>query len=85
MLHIKLRRIKLIIKTLFFHQLQVCPLFHHIALIHNKDLVGILDGGEAVRNHKTGLARHQAAHCLLDTDFRASVHMVLGKQQSSTY
>ena len=47
------------------------PAFDEAALLQHQDAAGILYGGEAVRNHKGGPARHRTVHALLRQSLRA--------------
>ena len=51
--------IKFIIEPLFLHQLGMGSAFLDGTVVYHNNLVGILYGGKAVCNHKTGLPFHQ--------------------------
>jgi hypothetical protein len=54
-------------------QLLVISLLNDRAVLDHENGVGILNGGEAVRNDKAGLIAHELGHCGLDADLGARV------------
>ena len=46
---------------------------HDLPLDQNDDAVGVLDGGQAVRNHQCGSAHGQAVECFLHESLRLVV------------
>ena len=51
----------------------VISLLNDLSVLHDKDLVGFTNGGEAVRHDKAGAARHHMGKSRLDLQLRAGV------------
>src|SRR3569832_1926376 len=54
-------------------QFAVTSLLHHATVIHHHDEIGVLDGREAVRDHKRGAVAHHLGERGLDVTFRLAV------------
>ena len=62
------------IEAACLHELVVGALLHDVAVPHDKDQVGVLDGGQAVCDDKAGAALHQTVHGGLDALLGAGIH-----------
>ena len=58
-------RIKLIIFSMFLHQLVMVAALNNASLLQNHNAVAVADGGESVGNDKSGAAVHQLIHTVL--------------------
>ena len=67
--------VELAVEALTGHELPVGAAFHHVAIPHHQDAVGVLDGGEAVGHHEAGFILHQAAHGGADLLLGTGVHV----------
>jgi len=70
---IELAAVYLRIESVASEKLIVPPLLRDVAVLHNKDEVGVPDRGEAVCDHKARPAAHEGVHRILDHHFGASV------------
>lgn len=57
------------IETAESEELGMGSAFDNLAMVEDKDAVGMLDGGQTMGNHDRGAALHQASECLLDLEF----------------
>ncbi len=74
----ELAQVQVVIETAFLQQLLVAALLHDFAVVDHHHVVGIADGAQAVGNHKTGSALHQAQQRFLDARLGARVHAAGG-------
>src|SRR5262249_18367337 len=58
--------VELAVASALAEQLLVGAALHDLAALQDQDLVGALDGGEAVRDHERGPAAAQRAQSILD-------------------
>ena len=49
-------------------------LFHHVALLHHEDNIGVFDGGKTMRHDKARSAFHQFIERIGNAAFRAGIH-----------
>lgn len=61
------------VKSAFLKQLIVRANFDDVAFVHDKDAVGILNGGQSMCDDKAGSSFHQAVHRLLNQYLHAGV------------
>ena len=55
------------------HQLVMRAAFDHAPVLEDENQVGVLHGGQPVRDHEAGASAHQLVHRLLDFDFRPRI------------
>ena len=70
---VELRIVDLAVESAELHQGVVGTGLYDIAVLHNKDQVGIFDGGKSVRDDKTRSAACQRIHRLLDQDLCSGI------------
>ena len=63
-----------VVDALTRQKLFVIARFHHSAVLHNNDDVGVTDGGKTVCDDQTGAVLHQRYHRLLDVHFGSGVN-----------
>lgn len=52
----------------------MCSLFSNLAIIDDDDVIRISDGGQSMRDDKTGPSFHQAQQRFLDAGLRAGIY-----------
>ena len=52
-----------------FHEYFMGAALGDIAILYNKNQIGVFDGGEPMGDHKEGAALRQHCHCLLHQRF----------------
>ena len=70
----KLACIQVGVKAAPGQQLLVGAALNNVAGFHHKDLIGVFDGGKAVRHNKAGAALHHAGKSFLDTHLGAGIN-----------
>ena len=70
---LELAVVKLGVKAAAVHQLFVRSAFDHVAVAHDKDQIGVFDGGQAMRNDKAGASLCQLIHRPLDQKLGAGI------------
>ena len=55
----ELAGVEVVIIAALFKQRFVIALFHHVALLHHEDNIGVFDGGKTVCHDKARSALHQ--------------------------
>ena len=70
----ELHRVKLEVAAPPLQQLLVGALLHNLASVHHNHLVSVLNGGQAVSDHKTRPSLHEHFQCLLNLLFRFGIY-----------
>lgn len=70
-----LQRVKVVIHALLGEELLVVADLLDFAFAHDDDLVGVLDGGEAVRDDEGCAAFDDSVDSVLDEELRFSIYV----------
>ena len=69
----QISRIKLIVFSVFFHQLVMAAAFNDASVVKYHNYIGVLDGGKSVGNDKYRTSLHQLIHTVLYKSFRSGI------------
>ena len=73
----ELRVVQLAVKSFLFEQLFVSAAFHNIALVHNEYEIGVLYGGQSMRNDEARASARQFVHGFLYEQFRSRIDRMI--------
>ena len=70
----ELAHVQIIEEALLIKQFVELAAFDDLAVVDHQDLIGVLDGADAVRHHKTGSAMQQLFQRRLNQLLRTGIH-----------